>query len=270
MRSSSKILVALIMAGALPFVGACAKSGAAVSGGSAPASSPAASPSPSVDPVAVLTASMSKSQATSAKFTIDSEVGTIASTQGSGQVDVATRSEMVTLTLKAAGKTIHEQVTAIGTDVYLKIDLPIPGVDGKKWLHLDATKLTSLTALGLGNPSDPASLSAYSKQIVTVQQTGPGQYQGTLDLTKAPLPSIASSVLAQAGDAIKSVPFVATTDDQSRLTSMTVNLPPLGTSAPASTTTIKFSDFGAPVTVHAPAKSQVQEAPAVFYSLFGG
>lgn len=267
MRSSSKVLVALALAGTLPLLSACATS--AEPAGAATSAVPD-SPAPSVDQVAVLTGSITKTQTTSAKFTIDSEVGTVGSTKGNGVIDVATHSETVTITTQAAGKTIHEQVTMVGNNIYLKLDLPIPGLDSKKWIHLDTTKLKSLSSLGLGDPSDPTNLSSYAKEIVTVQQTAPGQYQGTLDITKAPLPTIASSVLAQAGDAIKSVPFTATTDDQSRLTAMTVKMPPLGTSAPASTTTIAFSDFGAPVTITAPAKSQTQEAPALFYTALGG
>jgi hypothetical protein len=218
----------------------------------------------------MLTASVTKSRGTSAKYTIDSKVGSVGGTQGSGEIDPTSRSQSTTLAMKAGGKTIHEQLRMVGSDIYVKMDMSIPGVDGKKWMHLDTTKLKSLSSLGLGNPSDPTNLGAYSKEIVSVQQTAPGKYQGILDITKAPLPSITSSILAQAGDALKSVPFEATTDDQSRLTSMTVKMPPLGANVPASTTTVKFSDFGTPVSVQAPPASQTQEAPALLYSALGG
>lgn len=112
------------------------------------------------------------------------------------------------------------QTTIIGTDVYLEVDLAVPGFDNKKWMHLDGTKLKLLSSLGIGDPSDPTNLAAF--------------------------------------------------DDQSRLTSLTVKVPPLSADRPASTTTVTLSDFGAPVTIAAPAKAQTQEAPANLYAALGG
>jgi hypothetical protein len=128
----------------------------------------------------------------------------------------------------------------------------------------------SLTALGLGDPSDPTNVAAYGKELATVQETSPGHFQGTLDITKAPLPSITAPLLAQAGDALKSVPFEATTDGQDRLVSITIKLPSLGPNVPASTTTVTFSAFGTPVNIQPPSPSETEEAPAIVYQGLGG
>jgi hypothetical protein len=263
MKSSRTVLVALTLSGTLAVTAACgSSSGNSAAGGGASAS-------PAADPLVVLTASITKAKGTSSKFTLSGQVGPV-TTDGSGLMDTATRSESVTLTVTTPAKAIHEQVTMVGTDIYLKMDLPIPSIEAGKWMHVDITRLKSLASLGLGDPSDPTNLSTYAKEIVTVQQTSPGQYQGTLDITKAPLPSLTAALLAQAGDALKSVPFTATTDDQGRLTSMTVQMPSLGAGIPPSTTKVGFSDFGTPVNVQAPPAAQTQEAPDMLYQVLGG
>jgi hypothetical protein len=265
MKSSRAVLVALTLAGALAFTAGC------VSGGVSDSTHGTLVDAPTVaaDPTLVLTASITKAKGTSGKFTIHSEAGSV-TTDASGAADSTTRQESATVTIAGPGKTVHEQTLVVGTDIYVKSDVAVPGMDPNKWIHLDTTRLKSLASLGLGDPSDPTNVTVYGQELATVQQTSPGHFVGTLDITKAPLGSITSAILAQAGDALKSVPFEATVDSQDRFTSITVKMPALGNLVPASTTTVTFSDFGTSVSVQAPAASETQEAPDALYQAFGG
>jgi hypothetical protein len=186
-----------------------------------------------------------------------------------GTLAVTAHTESVTMTVTTTDKPVHEQVTLLGTDLYLKTDAAALDPDTSMWIHLDLARLKTLATLGLGDPWDPTNLSVYGQDLVTVTQSSPGQLQGTVDITKVPLPSMASAV-AGFGDAVKAIPFQARTDDQGRITSLTIQLPALGTAVPASTTTMTFSDFGAPVHVDAPPASQTREAPDALYQIFGG
>jgi hypothetical protein len=272
MKSGRRVLVALALIGTLTMT-ACGTTSATVTvdDGSAGSvdDSPAASPSPAADPVAVLTASITRSKDASLKYTISSRIATV-TTDGVGEVDAATHSESLTMAVASSTRSVHEQITVLGTDMYLKMDVPIQGADATKWIHLDLARLRSLASLGFSDPWDPTNLSAYGKDLITVQQSSPGQFQGTVDITKAPLPSLTSALLAQFGDAFKAIPFQATTDDEGRLTSLTIQMPALGADIPASTTKMTFSDFGTPVHVQAPPAAQTQEAPDAVYQLFGG
>jgi hypothetical protein len=50
-----------------------------------------------------------------------------------------------------------------------------------------------LATPGFNDPWDPTNLSVYGQDLVTVTQSSPGQFQGTVDITKVPLPSMAGS-----------------------------------------------------------------------------
>jgi hypothetical protein len=94
-----------------------------------------------------------------------------------------------------------------------------------------------------------------------VQRVGEHGFQGTLDLTKAA--SVAGSSPPAGIDVTapgaKAVPFTATTDAQGRLVGLTMTMAAIAPQA--GTLKATFSDFGAPLTVTAPAKAQVAEMP---------
>jgi hypothetical protein len=174
------------------------------------------------------------------------------------------------MTVPDGDKTMHAQAILIGTDLYLKMDQPPPGVSRKKWMHVNISKLPALASSGLGGLGDPSGLGSYAKAVATVHRTGPGQYEGTLDFSKLVDASIVGSIGPIGGDAIKAVPFTATTDEQGRLTAMAINMPATGAGTPATTMTARFSDFGAPATIQAPPAAQTQEAPKKLFAAAGG
>jgi len=256
---SSRMVLAGVMVAVLVGAGACARPGTNVGPAAAVSDAPSPSPSP-VDPVAELADAISKTRVTTLTFTIDSGRPGVGKLHGVGASDPANRRQTLTMTITADGKTTHEQVITIGTDLYLKSDEPSPGVSRKKWMHIDTAKAGGLSADQFGGLTDPSGLESYAKAATTVHRTGPRQYEGTLDFTKMAPAMAAGSIPSTIGDAVKAVPFTATTDEQGRLTSMVIKMPSMGEGMPATTGTVRFADFGAPVKIQAPPKSQIVEA----------
>lgn len=138
-----------------------------------------------------------------------------------------------------------------------------------KWMAMDRSKLTGAGTdiAGFTDP-DPAGTQALFAAIDEVSQTGDGNYQGTLDLTKATGADIVESDdLKALGGKAKAVPFQATVDGAHRLTSVTVDVP-----AAASTAAFKYhiayTAYGTAPAISAPPANQVQPAPAAAYALF--
>ena len=67
------------------------------------------------------------------------------------------------------------------------------------------------------------------------------------------------------GDKAKAVPATITLDDKGRLAALTIDLSAVD---PTATIKVTYSDFGAPVTIDPPAKSDVVEAPKNVYDMF--
>jgi hypothetical protein len=265
MKSSRTILLSLTLAGAVALAGGCAKKDDA---GSSPASSSA--PSPTAAPKTELVASMTKLKQTSQTFTLKTDMGALSQVTGSGATDPATKSSQMKMTITGQGHSIDTEAITVGTDLWLKLGTPIPGLDPNKWTHIDATKAKSLSALGLSDPSDPTNIGKFGDAVVSAEKTGPGQYKGTIDLTKSSAAGVSSQVLGQMGDAAKAVPFEATVNGDGYVTALTIHMPASGTQVPASTTTMTFGDFGKAPAVKAPEKAQSQEAPQQLYSVLGG
>jgi hypothetical protein len=263
--SSSRAVLIAVLATVLVGAGACARPGVNVAPATGASDSPSPSPSPA-DPMAELAAAIAKTRASTLTFTIDNGTAGLATMHGTGATDPANRRQTLTMTVTAGGKTMHEQAITIGTDVYLKMDQPIPGVSRKKWMHVNAAKVAGLSSTEIGDLNDPSGLESYAKAAATVRRTGPGQFEGTFDFTKLAPASVSESITSMFGDAMKAVPFTATVDDQGRLTSMVIKMPSMGEGVPPTTVTVHFNDFGVPLKIQAPAKSQVQEAPKSLFS----
>src|SRR5262249_5318498 len=92
-------------------------------------------------------------------------------------------------------------------------------------------------------------------------------YTVTLDLTKATGSSIDASTLTKMGEKAKNVPATVTLDDQQRLAGVSLDLSSVDADASITTT---YTDYGAPVNVSAPAKSDTVEAPDTVYRIFNG
>ncbi|GAA2371266.1 hypothetical protein [Dactylosporangium salmoneum] len=268
MRSSRGLLLTLVLSGALSVTAACgdkSTAGDAAPAGSAAATSAAASPQ--ADPRTELINAFNKLNGVSMAYSTSTESGAVASTKLTGSSDPATKATSGTMVVTAPGQTINAQLIVLGTDVYMKMSVPLPGVDPKKWMYFDGSK-TSLAKLGLGDPDDPASVKGFSEAIVTAERTGTGAYKGTLDMTKRKVPESGAALVQQMGDAAKSVPFEATTNADGYVTSLTIMMPAAG-QIPATTAKSTFSDFGKPVTITKPAAAEVQAAPAALLAQLG-
>jgi len=156
----------------------------------------------------------------------------------------------------------------VGGSYYVKVSgLPIPGIDGKKWLKADPAKISAGNPLGLGNAKDPIGLADMPASIATAQSTDGKAFTGTLDLTKkawGPLDD--TDMIKGLGDSAKTVPFTATVDSAGHLAQLKVSVPAYGDTA-ASDTAVTFADFGKPVTATAPATADVIDAPASLYDM---
>jgi hypothetical protein len=189
-------------------------------------------------------------------FTIDADLGALGSQQGSGGADPKAKATGYHADLTVSGQAVTIDAILVADDLYLKVT----GVtSGDRWAHVDMTRVKSLSKLGLDATGNPTNLGSLDAEIVAVTRTAPGAYSGTLDRTKNPIASGAS-------EALKSVPFEATVNAEGYVTSLIIHTPPVGT-APATTSTAKFADFGAPITIDRPDSAEVQQAPDSLYQL---
>jgi hypothetical protein len=153
-------------------------------------------------------------------------------------------------------------VRTVGDDIYVQAD-GLPNVQPGKWLHIDGAKAAG-TSFDLIPDGDAAGANKFVDTIADVRETSPGTYSGTLDLTKVPAGNGVS--VSTLGDQAKAVPFTATVDDQGRLTSLTIDMASINAQLGTMKTT--YSDFGAPVSVSAPAAADTVEAdPQLLKSL---
>ena len=233
------------------------------------------SPTPK-DPKAVLVASTPTTaggtfQVTAKQAAIDE----------SGTVDPAGRKlDLRIVTVQTQDKmtiTVSLEFLVADGKVWLKATIKAPkGTAGlpklpTKWMLLDPTKLDGgyKDMLQFDNP-DPTDVSTLLQGLVSAQETGTGQYRGTIDLTRATGQSALDAAAVTAlGDAAKALPFTATLDDKARMTAFTMTIPAAG-STPASTYTATFSDYGGAPALAAPVAGESQTAPAVVYSMLAG
>jgi hypothetical protein len=188
---------------------------------------------------------------------------TTAGFSGSGAIDRTGQKTRFTGETSVGSQVMKINMMALGRDVYLKVDgLPMAS---DKWMHLDATRLGAGNLLRRISSGDPIGANNLLKDVADVQRVDQHNFKGTIDFTKAP--NADQQVLQALGDNAKAIPFTARTDEQGRLTELTVDLqsiqPGLG---PFKST---YSDFGAPVDVEKPAASEVEEATDDVLRMFG-
>lgn len=184
-----------------------------------------------------------------------------------GAVDPAKKAVKMALRIAEAGQSFSMDIMLVGTDMYMKLDgMPLPGLTPGKYLHLDATKVKSLTKLGVEDLSDPTQSAKLTQSLIDVERTGTGTFKGTIDMTKV---EQEDEDIAALGDKAKAVPFEATVDSEGRVSSMTIALP-AGASTPAMDIEMKYFDFGSATTIAKPAASEVVEADAAMYEMFNG
>lgn len=174
------------------------------------------------------------------------------------RVDVDIASQVTTLahtdnvnkradaTISASGRGI--EIRMIGTEIYMKTDLDLPGV-GHEWMNLDPARVPSDFALSFApGKNDPGGSARLINAIVTARADG-SDVAGTIDLTRV---GRGNGINFRPGpdgfpDAARSNPFRATLDADGRLVSFLI---PAANGMPSAS--LRYSDFGAAVDVARP------------------
>jgi hypothetical protein len=127
-----------------------------------------------------------------------------------GTADPARRAMRLTQSASANGRTTSTEVVALGTDVYLRYEVPVvPGVPTGTWSHLDGRRLRSLAALGFDG-DDLSGKSTLVAALTTVRRTGPLELGGTFDLSRAV--SVLPGAVEVLGDGSRNAPWQARFD----------------------------------------------------------
>ncbi|HWS35580.1 MAG TPA: hypothetical protein VN408_22930 [Actinoplanes sp.] len=204
-----------------------------------------------------LVAAAEKTTATTAKVAMKSGAVSVA-----GGFDAVNKLVEMDSDFGGSGKL---QIRRVDNDLYLKASGAIAASytgNGKKWLHVDASKQTGTLSVEQNDPSSTAKLLASA--VTDVTGSG-GSYTGTLDMSKSP--TVASTVGAAAGDKIKAIPFTAEVKD-GYLTKVTMDLSGIAQGAGKSVT--EYSGFGDPIAVKAPDAGETIEMSAADIKKMGG
>ena len=225
------------------------------------------SASPSVAPADALLAAATSLNGKGYDMTL-----TAASVTGNGSVDPTNHAVTFDAKASEAGQTFELNLTAIGSDLWAKIDLGAFnsqfGVDPSKWLKIDATKIDeSSIGVDLSNLSDVLDIGSLTKAVSNVHRTDATHLTGTIDLTNlAGAEKPDADALKKAGAAAKSVPFTATLDDQGRLSDLKINGDSIDSGLSVD---IAISNVGSPTAVTPPPAADVVPAPAAIYQILG-
>jgi len=166
----------------------------------------------------------------------------------------------MSMDMSALSQDTKIEVRKVGEDVYLKFSGSMAKMiggagSGKPWMHVDASKIAEGSSFKLPK-DDPAGSKAMIDAMTKVERVGEHNFKGLLDPAKMQRNQASLKAL---GTKTAAVPFTATTDDQGRLTELTLDMSALGAGAGKMKTT--YSDFGTPVTVEAPPAAEVGELP---------
>jgi hypothetical protein len=222
------------------------------------ADSATGSPSP-IGPSAQseLAAALQKTIAGPFRFAVRSTLPDDESVSGSGAFDGARQVYESTLTYAGGTRPDTQLRIAIGKDHFVR------EAGDKRWVHLDMSRVHKDNTLIYFDLTDPVGLAQFAKEVHYVERAGANAYRGRFDAdgpNSAFLPLGAPSLWSIGHD---STPFTATTDEQGRVTAITIDLPQLN--KPTITMTTTFSEHGKALTTKAPARSQYDEADDLYY-----
>jgi hypothetical protein len=183
---------------------------------------------------------------------------------GTGTVDPALKQSSMTIAV-AEFKT---EVLIIEPDLYARISgLPLPGVDAKKWLRIDRTKIKSFTALGIRDVNDPTGVNTLAKSIATIQKTGDRSYKGTLDLSKgSDAFGLDDAAVRQLAEKARAIPFEATVNDAGKLATWKMTIPAYGAEKETSFE-LAYSEQGGKFPVARPASGETANPPQTVYDM---
>jgi hypothetical protein len=199
------------------------------------------------DPSENATASKSTLAAAAATLTTASarfDISTSGGVHLAGVMDLTNRQSEMTVRTASYGTM---DVRLLQNDLYVR---GLPG-HGRMWVHYTTQAAANSQ---LSQYSMYADAVPYLQGVSTVQATGKGSYQGTVDPAK---------VAAQLEKGVKvngpggaTVAFQATLDDRGRLLSLTVTVTADGKTQ---TVQMKYSDYGLTVSVQRPPAAQTVE-----------
>ena len=254
--------LALLAAGTLALTACSTNSSLSSHSGTVAASSP--SPTLLAPKDAVL-ASLKVLTETTYKYTLSSD-----GLDGTGAADPVAKKASMSVKGDKEGQRVSLDFILVGANMWIKMDLGAAanktiGIPNK-FMHIDQAKLKDKSAFGFGTDgTDPAESVKLLKGLVEVQRVDAQHYTATLDLTQTTASSVDKEKLDKLGDKAKAVPATITLDDQGRLSAVTIDLSAVD---PSATIKVTYSDFGAPLTINPPAKSNTVEAPKNVYNMF--
>jgi hypothetical protein len=183
---------------------------------------------------------------------------------GTGTVDPTLKQSSMTITV-AEFKT---EVLIIDPELYARISgLPMPGVDAKKWLRIDRTKIKSFAALGIRDVNDPTGVNTLAKTIATIQKTGDKSYKGTLDLSKgSDAFGLDEAAVRQLAEKAKAIPFEATVNDAGKLATWKMTIPAYGAEK-ETPFELAYSEHGGKFSVTKPAAGETATPPQTVYDM---
>ena len=257
----TRALVVLGVAGLA--IAGCTSTGTTTATPSATPSTSATSAAPAAKDA--LLASIDPLSKTSYKYTL-----TTGGLTGQGANDPANKKATLALTGQQKSNSVTINVSAIGTDLWMKLDFGTNNnnlkISTDKWFHVDATRLGANPNLPV-DPNGAANTANLLSGAVDVQRSDQQHFSGTIDLTKATGTTwLGQSGMSSMGTKAQAVPFTATVDDQGRLSALKIDLSTVDAAlSPVQTT---YSDYGTTVTVTRPDPAQTTEAPDSVYQLF--
>jgi hypothetical protein len=259
MRNRRLAIAGLALVAALGLTGCGPTEDKAKAGTGAPAAgSAAAADAGQADAKAELAAAAQKLGEESMKIDMDM-AGTLSMT---GVADPKSGTAKMSMEVGSLADDAKIDVRKVGNDLYLKFGGSLAKLLGsdttKPWKRVDVAKLAEGSSFNIMPKDDPAGTKAMLAAMTKVERVGDHGFKGTLDLTKTP--KYNKETLKALGTKATDVPFTATTDDQGRLTELTLDLTAMGAGAGKIKTT--YTDFGTPVSVEAPPASQVGELPS--------
>jgi hypothetical protein len=214
-------------------------------------------PSPSPKPAELFANAVTKFSGQNVKYTIGSGDGEVMT----GQFDAASGGT------KLAGDVdgTKMEIIALGDDVYLG------GLSGDgKWMHAQASKFKD-SAVSFLILVDPLFGQKFLSTATDVKQDQPTTYSGTIDLTKVTVTGsakrLAGSFAKAAGPGATALPFTATVDSSSALSTVKITFPKADLRGKDLKYDLKVTEAGgSTVAVAAPPKNKVTEAPSEIYT----
>lgn len=227
---------------------------------------PIASPSAALPPAEALLAAVEALD--KAAYNFDIKQGT---KTGGGRIDPGARTATMSLGGRVQNIDISVAYTIMTPELWVKADFgkdlnKLWNLNPATWMAIDRSKVASTATLPIDDAGAPqlGVIEMCKKGLTDVKRTDATHYAGTVDVTAADsVLAPSDDIVKKAGAKAKAVPFTATTDDQGRLTTFTVDGDAID---PELTLHLTFAGFGSILPVTKP--TGAIPAPDSVYDLF--